>query len=65
VARGEYADAYRAIRAANPLPSVCARVCHHPCERSCRSGSTGGDPIAWADAIKEVKAFLAARLKAK
>ena len=38
VARGEYEDAYRVIRSANPFPSVCARVCNHPCERLCRAG---------------------------
>ena len=46
VARGDYAEAYRVIRLANPFPSACARVCHHPCERLCRAGSTGGEPIA-------------------
>ena len=30
---GEYEEAYRVIREANPFPSVCARVCDHPCER--------------------------------
>ncbi len=54
VSRGEYDDAYRAIRAANPLPSTCARVCHHPCESICRAGSTGGDPIA----IRTLKRFV-------
>jgi NADH-quinone oxidoreductase subunit F len=46
IARGEYTDAYRVIREANPFPSACARVCHHPCEHICRAGATGGDPIA-------------------
>ena len=34
---------YRVIRDANPLPSVCARVCNHPCEAVCRCGTTGGE----------------------
>ncbi|HSW39239.1 MAG TPA: NADH-ubiquinone oxidoreductase-F iron-sulfur binding region domain-containing protein, partial [Acidobacteriota bacterium] len=46
IAKGEYKDAYRVIRDANPFPSACARVCHHPCELVCRAGSTGGEPIA-------------------
>ena len=32
IALGEYDEAYQAIRGANPFPSVCARVCNHPCE---------------------------------
>jgi NADH-quinone oxidoreductase subunit F len=44
--RGETDLAYQAIREANPFPSVCARVCSHPCEAVCRCGATGGEPIA-------------------
>ncbi len=54
VARGEYEDAYRVIRAANPFPSVCARVCNHPCEDLCRAGATGGEPIA----VRALKRFV-------
>jgi NADH-quinone oxidoreductase subunit F len=46
LARGETELAYQAIREANPFPSVCARVCSHPCEEVCRCGATGGEPIA-------------------
>ena len=59
VARKEYGEAYRVIRQANPFPSVCARVCHHPCERSCRAGSTGGDPIG----IRMLKRFVVDRVE--
>jgi NADH-quinone oxidoreductase subunit F len=58
IAHGEYAEAYKAIRAANPLPSACARVCHHPCERTCRLGATGGEPIA----IRTLKRFVVDRV---
>jgi NADH-quinone oxidoreductase subunit F len=58
VARGEYADAYRIIRQANPFPSVCARVCHHPCEKMCRAGATGGEPIA----VRMLKRFVVDRI---
>jgi len=30
-----YADAYWAIRREHPFPSVCGRVCNHPCEDAC------------------------------
>ena len=54
IGRGEYEDAYRTIREANPFPSVCARVCSHPCETRCRSGTTGKRPIA----IRALKRFV-------
>ncbi len=31
-----YADAVRLIRRDNPLPTVCAFICEHPCENHCR-----------------------------
>ena len=46
IGRGELNEAYQVIRDANPFPSVCARVCSHPCEDLCRCGTTGGDAIA-------------------
>jgi NADH-quinone oxidoreductase subunit F len=58
VALGEYDEAYQAIRGANPFPSVCARVCNHPCEAACRCGTTGGDPIA----IRNLKRFVVDRV---
>jgi NADH-quinone oxidoreductase subunit F len=54
IAQGDYADAYQVIRAANPFPSVCARVCDHPCEAQCRLGKSGDDPVA----IRELKRFI-------
>ena len=54
IAGGRYEDAYQAIRAANPFPSVCARVCSHPCESQCRSGTGDKQPIA----IRELKRFV-------
>jgi len=58
IGRGEYEDAYRVIRQANPFPSACARVCHHPCEQACRSGVTGGDPVA----VRALKRFVVDRV---
>jgi NADH-quinone oxidoreductase subunit F len=54
VQRGEFDDAYRVIREANPLPSVCARVCSHPCEDRCRLGLTGNKPVG----IRMLKRFV-------
>jgi NADH-quinone oxidoreductase subunit F len=54
IQRGELDQAYAAIREANPFPSVCARVCNHPCEARCRAGRAGGDPVA----IRALKRFV-------
>ena len=54
IARGEYEQAYVAIRESNPFPSVCARVCDHKCEERCRLGSSGQDPMA----IRALKRFV-------
>jgi heterodisulfide reductase subunit A2 len=37
--QGRYREALELIRDANPLPSVCGYVCHHPCENACTRGS--------------------------
>jgi len=42
------------VREKNPLPSICGRVCHHPCETVCRSGEDGE-----AIAIRALKHFVA------
>ena len=54
IARGEMESAYRAIREPNPFPSVCARVCHHPCEMRCTAGTAGSTPVA----IRTLKRFI-------
>jgi len=54
IERGELEDAYRVIRKTNPLPSVCARVCNHPCETACRAGASGSSPVA----IRNLKRFV-------
>jgi NADH-quinone oxidoreductase subunit F len=54
IERGEYEQAYVAIREANPFPSVCARVCDHKCERSCRLAVAGEAPVA----IRALKRFI-------
>jgi NADH-quinone oxidoreductase subunit F len=53
IAKGRFEDAYQFIVKDNPLPSICGRVCHHPCEKACRAGEAG-DPIA----IRALKRFV-------
>jgi NADH-quinone oxidoreductase subunit F len=57
LARGEYQEAYFAIREQNPFPSVCARVCDHKCESRCKLGTTGMRPVA----IRALKRFITDR----
>lgn len=54
VAQGKYKEAYDLIRQNNPFPSVCGRVCFHPCESECRRGEYD-DPLALAS----IKRFIA------
>ncbi|UCC48642.1 MAG: FAD-dependent oxidoreductase [Gemmatimonadota bacterium] len=58
IARGEYEEAYRVIREANPFPSVCARVCDHKCEQHCRLAATGQEPLA----LRALKRFVTDRV---
>ena len=44
--------AYELIRDRNPFPSVCGRVCHHPCEAECNRQELDG-----AVAINNLKRF--------
>ncbi len=52
IARRDYAEAYRLIRANNPFPSVCAWICPHPCEDACRRAIVD-EPLA----IRDLKRF--------
>lgn len=36
IAQSRFEEAYELIRDQNPLPGICGRVCHHPCEKQCR-----------------------------
>ena len=54
IARGRYREAFDIIVRDNPLPSVCGRVCHHPCEAKCEAGKWG-EPIM----IRSLKRFAA------
>jgi NADH-quinone oxidoreductase subunit F len=53
VAEGRSEEALRSHMERNPFPSVCARVCPHPCESRCRR-ETVDAPVA----IRAVKRFM-------
>ncbi|MBN1516518.1 FAD-dependent oxidoreductase [Candidatus Sumerlaeota bacterium] len=38
IAAGRFEEAVEVIRRDNPLPSICGRVCFHPCELKCNRG---------------------------
>ena len=38
IADGKFKEAYELIKEKNPLPSICGRVCTHPCEDMCKRG---------------------------
>ncbi len=54
VASGNFNEALAVIKENNPLPSVCGRICPHPCEVECRRNAVDG-----AVNINAVKRFLA------
>ncbi|MFQ6043816.1 MAG: NAD(P)-binding protein, partial [Candidatus Poribacteria bacterium] len=35
IANGKFAEAYQVNKEVNPFPSICGRVCNHPCESAC------------------------------
>ena len=54
IAQGKFEEAIKVVRKENPLPLICGRVCHTPCEEKCVAGEWD-DPIA----IRSLKRFLA------
>ena len=56
IAQGEFEQALNLIRETNPFPSICGRVCTHPCESKCRRGEVD-QPLA----IRLLKRFVAER----
>jgi NADPH-dependent glutamate synthase beta subunit-like oxidoreductase/NAD-dependent dihydropyrimidine dehydrogenase PreA subunit len=59
-AHGRFDEAYGLVLEKNPLPGICGRVCHHPCESACRRREIE-DPVA----ICALKRFLADRARGK
>ncbi|MCC6497778.1 MAG: FAD-dependent oxidoreductase [Propionibacteriaceae bacterium] len=54
VTDGNFEAAVRVIKDRNPFPSICGRICPHPCEAECRR-SLVDEPVA----INDVKRFAA------
>ncbi|MBI5446324.1 MAG: FAD-dependent oxidoreductase, partial [Deltaproteobacteria bacterium] len=54
IAAGKHAEALKLIKKDNPFPSVCGRVCNHPCEAACKRGEVD-EPID----IMHLKRFVA------
>lgn len=50
---GRFQEAYRLIRQRLPFPSICGRVCNHPCEARCVRSQLD-DPLA----IMHIKRFV-------
>ncbi len=53
IAEGRFAEALNVVRKHCPLPSVCGRVCHHPCESACLRAAID-EPVA----IRALKRFV-------
>ena len=51
---GRYREALELIRRDNVLPSICGRICTHPCEDACRRAELD-EPLA----IRDIKRFVA------
>ncbi|UCC68989.1 MAG: FAD-dependent oxidoreductase [Armatimonadota bacterium] len=53
ILEGRYKDALDLLLAANPFTSVCGRICHHPCEQSCRRSKVDA-PVG----LRQLKRFV-------
>lgn len=54
IAQGRFREAVEVIRERNPFPSICGRICHHPCETRYRRGEHD-EPVS----IRALKRFAA------
>jgi len=54
VVQERFKEAWEAVLMENPFPSVCGRVCYHPCEKACNRGEFD-QPVA----IRHLERFLA------
>jgi len=53
-ANGKFSEALKLIKAENPFPAICGRVCYHPCETNCNRGE-----IDESVSIRAIHRFLA------
>jgi NADPH-dependent glutamate synthase beta subunit-like oxidoreductase len=51
--KGKFQEALQLIKLASPFPSICGRVCPHPCESDCKR-----DQIDKPVAIRQIERFL-------
>ncbi len=54
IAEERFEEALELIKERNPFPSICGRVCHHPCETKCRRVEID-EPMA----LRALKRFVA------
>jgi NADPH-dependent glutamate synthase beta subunit-like oxidoreductase/coenzyme F420-reducing hydrogenase delta subunit/Pyruvate/2-oxoacid:ferredoxin oxidoreductase delta subunit len=54
ISEERFGEALEVVRRNCPLPGICGRVCHHPCEKACLRGRHD-DPVA----IRSLKRFVA------
>ena len=54
ISKGKFQEAIDLVRERMPFPSICSRICNHPCEKNCRRGLVD-EPMA----INSLKRFLA------
>ena len=53
-AKGKFQEALELIKEASPFPTICGRVCPHPCEAACNRGGID-DPVA----TREIERYVA------
>jgi NADPH-dependent glutamate synthase beta subunit-like oxidoreductase/Pyruvate/2-oxoacid:ferredoxin oxidoreductase delta subunit len=53
IAEGRFAEALEVVRERCPLPGICGRICHHPCEDACTRRDFD-EPVA----IRALKRFI-------
>lgn len=58
IGQGKFKEALELIRGTVPLPSVCGRICHHPCEEACNRKEIDA-PLA----IAALKSFVGDQVK--
>jgi len=54
IGAGDFDRALEVVRARNPLPGICGRICTHPCESECRRQEVD-TPVA----VRPLKRFIA------
>lgn len=54
IAEGRFEESLEVVRERCPLPAICGRICHHPCESVCERRAVD-EPIA----IRQLKRFVA------